>query len=495
MWVAATIALVGGQLLVGLFVPSQLTFTSPLTLFWVVVIAASGCVLAAAVLLHIAVRDDLAELGLLSSFAFGVSILALVHGITTPGVLYGSNPAAMSSVLWAVPIAAPILAPLIRPRSWPARRVLERWDFVVGTHLGLVVLVAIILLNDPTALRAPTLRTWSSGVVAAIALGVCMALSVRHLRLGWIGKTSGPLAVAIGFASLGASNLVWFASGPFTVAFWLAHVLDIAGVFAITIVAGRSYHQRQSLRGLLGPLIAQTPIAALELGLDPLVHRFVAALERKDQITRDHVVRTAELAIDVGVELGLPAEALHNLGIGALLHDVGKLTIPDALINKPGRLTDEEFALMRTHAVAGEALVSGSRILREATPIIRGHHERVDGMGYPDQLAGNDIPLSARIVSACDAYDAMANTRQYRTGMGHDRACAILREHAGSQWDPDVVRALMTVQQRRPGDARPLDNVGRDASRENGPIAVPEFDDWCGCGDALPLPVRVLSSS
>ena len=496
VWALSTVGLIGVQLSVGLFAPAAWTFTNPVLLFWVVLVAASGCAVAAVMSLQIAIRDDLPELGLISSFAFSVSILPLVHGITTPGVLYGSNPATMSSVLWAAPIGALVVIPLAIPRSRMARRVLAHWDVTVGVHIGIVMTVALILLKDPNALPAPTMRSWSSGIIAALALAVCLGLSVRHLRLGWIAQRKGPVAVAIGFSSLGASNLVWFASGPFTAAFWLAHALDIVGVFAITLIARNAYRQRRPLRSVLAPLIAQTPAAALELGLDPLVHRFVAALERKDQITRDHVVRTAALAISVGAELGLKEAALHEVGVGALLHDIGKLTIPDELINKPGRLNAEEFAIMQTHVTAGEALVVGSRVLRAAMPIIRGHHERVDGTGYPDGLRGGEIPLLARIVSVCDAYDAMANTRQYRTGMGHDRACAILREHSDAQWDAAVVEALIAVQGRRGVRPLALNSVGRDAATlelaaDAASDSAPDFDDWCGCGDALPPRVLV----
>lgn len=494
VWAAATGSLVAVQLLLALFSPPAWTFTSPLTLFWVVVIAASGCAIAALLALRIAIRDDLPELGLMSSFAVAVSVLPFVHGITTPGVLYQSNPATMSSVLWAVPIGALIVAPLARPRSRMSRYILNHWDLAVGAHIGVVIAVAAVLLKDPAAIPAPVMRSGSSAVVAVAALLVCLALSVRHLRLAWIAKSRGPLAVAIGFSSLGASNLVWFASGPFTAAFWLAHALDITGVFAITLIAARAYRQRRPLRSILAPLIAQTPAAALELGLDPLVHRFVAALERKDQITRDHVVRTAGLAIAVGVELGLRGDVLHDLGVGALLHDVGKLTIADSLLNKPGRLNDDEYEVMQSHVTAGEALVSGSRALRRAMPIIRGHHERVDGTGYPDRTQGEEIPLLARIVSVCDAYDAMANTRQYRVGMGHDRACAILREHADAQWDAAVVTALIRVREVGRGSMDTLQNVGRE---HNGldptSDAALDLDAWCACGDALPT--RLMTTS
>ena len=115
-------------------------------------------------------------------------------------------------------------------------------------------------------------------------------------------------------------------------------------------------------------------------------------------------------------------------------------------------------------------------------PIVRGHHERLDGNGYPDRLAGAAIPLAARIVRVCDAYDAMAHTRQYRVGMGDDRALAILREHAGSQWDPVIVNALIGVVRRTGDGSSALDDVGRLEMFDESSV-----DGFCGCADALPI--------
>ena len=124
----------------------------------------------------------------------------------------------------------------------------------------------------------------------------------------------------------------------------------------VAIGALVAFRQRADLRAVLRPLTVHTPLAAFELGLDPLVHRFVASLEAKDPVTRDHVVRSAELAMAVGAQLGIRADDLHVLGLGALLHDVGKLTLPDSILTKPSRLDDSEYAIVKGHAAAGEAL-------------------------------------------------------------------------------------------------------------------------------------------
>jgi putative nucleotidyltransferase with HDIG domain len=322
------------------------------------------------------------------------------------------------------------------------------------------------------------MRSIPAFVVAAASIVVCMFLSARHLRFARIAKSKAPLAVSVGFVLAGLSNLVWISAGPFTPLFWLAHLLDICGVFVLTLVAMRAYHQRPNVRSLIGPLIAQTPLAAFELGLEPLVHQFVASLEKKDSVTREHVARTAVLAMNVGNDLGLSADQLHLLGLGALLHDIGKLSIPDEILQKPSGLTDDEFSIMKSHTEFGEMLVRRSASLHAIAPIVRGHHERVDGRGYPDRLVGDQIPLLARIVSACDAYDAMANTRQYRTGMEQAKVIAILQEHAGSQWDTQVVAALIKRVQGIAGPTTGLNVVGRG---DHGLTST--HDELCGCLD------------
>lgn len=290
--------------------------------------------------------------------------------------------------------------------------------------------------------------------------------------------------VAIGFALVGASALLWLSPVPYSVGFWLAHLFDIVGVLLLAVGAVVVYRQRLSVREVLRPLTVHEPLAALELGLDPLVHRFIASLESKDPITREHVVRVSDLSVEVGQALGVRAGDLHVLGLSALLHDVGKLAVPDAILNKPGALDSEEMATIRLHPITGQTLVSRSRALAPLGPIIRGHHERVDGAGYPDGLTGDRIPLLARVVSVCDAFDAMTNTRQYRTGMKVDRALAILQEHSGSQWDPVVIAALTTVVAGRgaAGTTRPpLHDVGRSVD-----VVEAGEHDWCACVDALP---------
>ncbi|HUI49293.1 MAG TPA: HD-GYP domain-containing protein, partial [Acidimicrobiia bacterium] len=291
------------------------------------------------------------------------------------------------------------------------------------------------------------------------------------------------LGASLAVVSIALTSTVWMGRNPFTVGWWAVHAFDVFGVFGVLGAMWYAPRLRDTVLEVLEPVLVRDPLAAFEIGLAPVVHEFIAALARKDQVTRDHVVRVAELAGRTGEALRVPAGQLRQVILGALLHDVGKLGIEDTILTKPGRLTEDEYTAVQRHTIIGDELLRTVPSLISVAPIVRAHHERPDGTGYPDRLVGDAIPLSARIVAVCDAYDAMANTRHYRRGMGHDRAIAILHEHAGTQWDLRIVATVATVAEH---DAVGIfDHVGHrpDADVD---------DPACTCVDALPEAVQAL---
>jgi diguanylate cyclase (GGDEF)-like protein len=170
-----------------------------------------------------------------------------------------------------------------------------------------------------------------------------------------------------------------------------------------------------------------------------------AALEAKDSYTAAHSRSLVERAEAVGRRLHMPEPDLRALRYAAVFHDIGKLAVPEAILNKPGPLTEEEFAIVQRHTVVGEQILAPVEFLADVLPLVRGAHERWDGSGYPDGLAGEEIPLGARIVFACDTYDAMTTDRPYRAALPAEEARAELRRAAGTQLDPRVVEALLDV--------------------------------------------------
>jgi putative nucleotidyltransferase with HDIG domain len=167
-------------------------------------------------------------------------------------------------------------------------------------------------------------------------------------------------------------------------------------------------------------------------------------VEADDRYTGAHSRGVVALAIAVGDALGLNRAQRRNLEFGALLHDVGKVAIPKDIINKPGKLDPAEWTIVKTHTVEGQRMLDRvGGFMREVGVIVRSHHERWDGSGYPDGLAGDGIPLEARIVACCDAWNAMTTTRSYRDAMPISDAVAEMRRSAGTQFDPRVVDALL----------------------------------------------------
>jgi putative nucleotidyltransferase with HDIG domain len=178
------------------------------------------------------------------------------------------------------------------------------------------------------------------------------------------------------------------------------------------------------------------------------VGALAAALEAKDAYTGSHAQTIAEFAVAVGEELGLSGRELRAVRMGALLHDVGKIAIPDAILNKPGPLTDDEFTVMKSHTTIGADIIAGIPGMEEVVSLVRSSHERWDGRGYPDGLSGTDVPRGAYVIAVCDAFHAMIEDRVYRTAMSVEGAVAELNRCKGSQFMPAAVEALVSVIER-----------------------------------------------
>jgi len=176
---------------------------------------------------------------------------------------------------------------------------------------------------------------------------------------------------------------------------------------------------------------------------EQVIFALATAVEAKDALTERHTQRVGESARHLGARLGMPDGALDALYRGGVIHDIGKIGVPDAILLKPGPLDDEETVVMRSHVLIGENIVRPLRSGSNLLPIIRHHHEHFDGRGYPDGLRGREIPRLARIVSVCDAFDALVNDRPYRPRLPVDKALAVLNDGAGKQWDPEVVELFV----------------------------------------------------
>jgi putative nucleotidyltransferase with HDIG domain len=275
----------------------------------------------------------------------------------------------------------------------------------------------------PRVVLATLVVTVLPGLVAA-------ALQATGTIHGWLPSAGIAVVLSMALAAVGS---VWWARRPAS--------RDI--VFADLMLWGwlrrvRTERRLASARGLLGRSADLDPARKAAL-----LERLSGALESRDLYTHGHSKRVTRHSYRIARQLGLPAADAARIRTAAALHDVGKMETPREVLNKPGRLSDEEFAAIKRHPVDGarmvEALGDG-----ELTAMVRHHHERLDGGGYPDGLIGGAIPLGARVIAVADTFDALTSNRPYRTGCRHKKALDILRAEAGTQLDPDVVAAFLS---------------------------------------------------
>ena len=185
-------------------------------------------------------------------------------------------------------------------------------------------------------------------------------------------------------------------------------------------------------------------IAVMDKGHRETIEALAVAINAKDEVTHEHVRRVQIYAAGVAQILGCSAAEIEALEAGALLHDIGKIAVPDYILNKPGKLTAAEFEKMKYHTIAGAQILSRVDFPYPVVPVVRSHHERWDGTGYPDGLQGEEIPLTARILSVVDCFDAVREDRQYRKGMTREQAIDLLIKGSGSQYDPTVVGTFIS---------------------------------------------------
>lgn len=168
-------------------------------------------------------------------------------------------------------------------------------------------------------------------------------------------------------------------------------------------------------------------------------------VEAKDPYTRGHSDRVSEFSVLIGKKLGLDEKTLHILKIGGLFHDIGKIGIPDSILLKESKLNDEEYSQIKNHPTIGAHILGDAKVFQDIIPIVKHHHERFDGKGYPSQLAGEDIPFIARIAAVADTFDAMTSKRTYRDALPLDTVKAEIERCSGSQFDPKIARVFLDI--------------------------------------------------
>jgi putative nucleotidyltransferase with HDIG domain len=245
----------------------------------------------------------------------------------------------------------------------------------------------------------------------------------------------------------------------------LQHDLKIILVIGAPLFVAVYFGQRQYRDGV------QKRIAVMEKAHRETIEALAVAINAKDAVTHDHVLRVQIYAAGVARALGCAPDEIEALKAGALLHDIGKIAVPDYILNKPGKLTAAEFEKMKIHPIAGAQILSRVEFPYPIVPVVRHHHERWDGNGYPDGLRGEDIPLTARILAVVDCFDAVREDRQYRKGMTREEAIDVIIRGSGIQFDPRVVGTFIAYLQEFEAEIRahrgsPLPTFGIEPSEQ-----------------------------
>jgi HD-GYP domain-containing protein (c-di-GMP phosphodiesterase class II) len=294
--------------------------------------------------------------------------------------------------------------------------------------------------------------------VLGIGFVLFVLLVWRAGRTYLLTRRPADLIVALGLTWLGVALVAALTLTYSDLGWWLGHMFELDGILIVAVPVALDLAHTAQARPLAGDLSAAELVSAEEVFLGSHVRALTLRLAEKDAYTEQHTRRVALRAVQVGTELGLSRGRLRTLAIGALVHDIGKLSVPDAILKKPGPLDDAEFRVIQRHCDWGGRLVDEVGTFSAGVRhLVRDHHERLDGSGYPDGIAGEAIALDTRILAVCDVYDALISPRVYRGAWSHEEAMALLHSEAGSTLDARCVAALERVlaAQAAPEPARP----------------------------------------
>jgi HD-GYP domain-containing protein (c-di-GMP phosphodiesterase class II) len=412
--------------------------------FWAVLLSAGTAAVVAAAVTVIGVRARDGRAMLLGTAFSTTTALLSVHGMATPGVLVGPNGVIALAGGASLPVGAGLLALTALPGLRRPRRIAPLLVLQAVLAVGILGLAAVALAFPSLVPGVPQAGT--APAVALFAFGAWCLAVLTHRALRTFALTHRPtdLLVVAGCGWLLTSLFTQLIVGPGTAAFYGGHALELGGVALIGIPTVLDLMSGGASRPLVGDLGATDLVAAEEAYLGARVRALLVRLAERDVSTEEHTRRVALLAARVGEELRLPASARRHLAVGGLLHDIGKLSVPLAILRKPGPLDDGEFAEIRRHPAAGRRLLEELGGFPEAVRrLVSDHHERLDGTGYPQGLRAEDLPLETRILAACDVYDALVSDRVYRAAWTSEQALALLRDEDG--YDDAVVAALGQV--------------------------------------------------
>jgi putative nucleotidyltransferase with HDIG domain len=343
----------------------------------------------------------------------------------------------------SIPVGVGLLALTAIPGLRRPKRIAPLLILQAVLAVGVLALGAAALVFPSLVPVVPKAGSPPAVALLVFGLGCLLVLAHRAVRTHTLTHRPADLLVVAGCAWLGVALFAQLWMGPGSIAFYSGHALEIGGIALIGIPTVLDLARVGASRPLVGDLTAVELVAAEEAYLGTRIRALLELLADRDASTEEHTRRVALLAARVAEELKLPAALRRDLAVGGLLHDVGKLSVPLEILQKPGALDDAQFAEIRRHPNAGRRLLDELGGFPETVRrLVSDHHERLDGTGYPNGLKGDELPIETRILAVCDVYDALVSDRVYRSAWSPERALALLQEEAGTGYDPAVVQAL-----------------------------------------------------
>jgi putative nucleotidyltransferase with HDIG domain len=382
-----------------------------------------------------------------------MAALLSIHGLTTPGFIVGDNGLVSFSGALTLPVGGAVLALAAIPelqRPSAVRPVLAlQATLIVG-----ILTVGLAGMLEPSLVPAvPEAGSTAAWIVLGLGIAFYGALGVRAGRTYLLTRRVADLAVVYGLVLLAVSLYPGLIMYYDELGWWLGHGWELVGIGLVGLPVALDLHRGAQSRPLAGDLRASELVSAADAFMGPTVRALLVRLAHKDDYTAEHTRGVALRAVQVGEELGLAPARLRELAIGGLVHDVGKLSVPNEILQKPGALTDEEYDQIKRHPELGSDLVRQLGFSAQVARLVLDHHERLDGSGYPRGLGAPDLDIETRIMAVCDVFDALLSKRVYRPAWTLDKALALLRSESGTGFDPACVEALERVIAREQGDA------------------------------------------
>ncbi|WP_308637674.1 HD-GYP domain-containing protein [Paenibacillus silvisoli] len=425
----------------------DITVASPEGHFQIVTLVAALAIVAAIAVGFAGHRLRNIKVGFMSLAYVSLAGMFVLHGLTTPGFLIhaGHLPSILAQLSVLVTSAWLFLSSVSTDRLIIRLFTRIRLWLIPGwlALLGVMFLVSIQMphLIDELPLTSDPYK-W---VAASVTCLICLMTMYRYWQSY---RTAGfPLQRALVY-SVGliiASQYIIIMGTQWKLSWWLYHILLLLSMVIMLVGLLKQYFAQGSFSNSLKVLFRSDPRAWLEACKTPSVQALIMATEARDAYTAGHNNRVALYALRLAEELQLNKHQLRAIAQGGVVHDVGKLRVPDAILNKAGKLTPEERLIIEKHPVSGYDMCKRLGFLKDELSVIRSHHEKWDGTGYPDRLKGEGIPLLARITAVADVYDALTSSRSYRKAMSHDEAMAIIIEGSGVHFDPACVKAWLRV--------------------------------------------------